>query len=545
MATAYWSGVASKSAGDIQNNWGTGSTNSNWSSNAAGTVDAQQVPGPITDVVFTAANATPTTGNTLATQLDAPYAIKGLTIAVPATSGSGQITSTVIKPNGYALTIGSDGLTLAASSSSAVQFTTGSILLATSESWANNSSSQGLTVASGISPASGPGLTTLTFNGSGTGGISLNGPLSDGAGQLAVVFNQAGVTQLNGANTFTGGLTISSGSVQLGNAAALNASNPEAVTFGAGSGNLAVLEVNGNNVSVSSLYTDGTVQAIAKDGGATAGTLTVNNAAADTFSGTLQNGGAALTLVKAGSAILTLTGSNTYSGGTNVAAGILNFAAGTLPLSGIGFSGGTLQWSSGNSQDISSGFAPIAAGQFAILDTNGNNVSFASPLGGSGGLTKVGAGMLTLLGSNTYSGTTTVSNGTVQVGSGGAAGTLGSGNVVNGSVLVFDRSDNFTANNNISGVGPLYQIGSGTLVLAGVNSGLGPVTVTGSGALTIAGSTSTGTAGQITVGANAGNSNVLNLGPGAVLNANETAAPPSSRETPRAPAARSTSPAER
>ena len=112
--------------------------------------------------------------------------------------------------------------------------------------------------------------------------------------------------------------------------------------------------------------------------------------------------------------------------------------------------------------------------------------------------------------SNTYSGTTTVSGGTLQIDAGGNTGTPGAGNIVIGAAgtLVFDRSDSFTVNNNISGAGSLYQIGNGTLTLAGSNSGLGPVTVTGapsgSGALSIAGSTSTAATGRITVGATRG-----------------------------------------
>ena len=83
--------------------------------------------------------------------------------------------------------------------------------------------------------------------------------------------------------------------------------------------------------------------------------------------------------------------------------GVLNFVAGASPVSGITFHGGTLQWADGNTQDISAGIAPVAAGQAAILDTNGNSVSFASSLSGSGGLTKLGGGVLTLLNTNSYS----------------------------------------------------------------------------------------------------------------------------------------------
>ncbi len=88
------------------------------------------------------------------------------------------------------------------------------------------------------------------------------------------------------------------------------------------------------------------------------GTTTINSVIADI------GGGATTLLAKAGSGSLVLGGANTYSAGTALDQGVLNFAAGTLPhgTASIHFYGGTLQWAAGNSQDISAGIAPIAAG---------------------------------------------------------------------------------------------------------------------------------------------------------------------------------------
>ena len=120
-------------------------------------------------------------------------------------------------------------------------------------------------------------------------------------------------------------------------------------------------------------------------------------------------------LTKAGTGTLTLTGSNTYTGTTTISAGTLSFAAGSLDsTSAITFNGGTLQWATGNTQDISSRFTAIASGKVATIDTNGNNISFASALSGEGGLAKVGTGTLTLTGAHTYSGNTTISAGTAN-----------------------------------------------------------------------------------------------------------------------------------
>ena len=116
-----------------------------------------------------------------------------------------------------------------------------------------------------------------------------------------------------------------------------------------------------------------------------------------------------------GAGLLALSGSNTYTGGTFLDSGTLNFTATALPTGpgSITFNGGILQWAAGNTLDVSAGIAPIAASQLAKIDSNGNNVTFASPLSGQGGLTKYGAGILTLTASNSYTGGTTVDVGTL------------------------------------------------------------------------------------------------------------------------------------
>ena len=137
-------------------------------------------------------------------------------------------------------------------------------------------------------------------------------------------------------------------------------------------------------------------------------------------------------IIKSGNGTLALSAANTFTGGAAINAGILRVNApetagisGPLGKSGpITFGGGTLQYSATNHYDYSGRFS-AAANQFVNIDTAGQNVTFASALTSSGGLTKLGTGTLTLSGATTYSGATLIGNGTLAIGSviGSAAGT--------------------------------------------------------------------------------------------------------------------------
>ena len=70
-------------------------------------------------------------------------------------------------------------------------------------------------------------------------------------------------------------------------------------------------------------------------------------------------------------------------------------------------------------------------------------MTFGGVISGTGSLTQLGAGTLTLTGVNTYAGLTTISAGTLQIGNGGTAGSI-VGDVLDNSALGFDRSDNVT-----------------------------------------------------------------------------------------------------
>ncbi len=128
-----------------------------------------------------------------------------------------------------------------------------------------------------------------------------------------------------------------------------------------------------------------------------------------------------------GAGAMILTGSNSYTGGTNLNAGIVEFSAlNNFGSSGaLNFNGGAIRFAAGaGNLDISTQVVLTFTGAGGI-DTNGNNITFNGAIGnnGAGGLNKLGSGTLTLNAANTYSGPTTVVAGTLAI---GPNGTLGS-----------------------------------------------------------------------------------------------------------------------
>lgn len=328
---AYWTGAGSAAIADATNNWGSGSAVniSNWSTDAAGTVDAQQLPGSVTDVILNASNAAG--ASTATTRLDSTYIIKGLTVSVP---GGGPSAATV-NTNGNILLLGADGLTLAvASNASATVNGGGTVVLGASQAWANNSNARTLTVSTTIK--GGDTDTTLTLNGTGSAGVTFGGVLADGAAPLSAVFDQAGNTTLTAINTYTGSTTVNSGTVDIASTArvsgnvVLNSGATLRLTGGTNAivdtadvtvGSGATLDVRGASTGAAKTETINTLS-----GGGTVtrtnsglSTLTIAGDADGVFSGSITNGNGTLALMKSGGGTLTLSGPGGYSGGTTLA----------------------------------------------------------------------------------------------------------------------------------------------------------------------------------------------------------------------------------
>lgn len=207
-----------------------------------------------------------------------------------------------------------------------------------------------------------------------------------------------------------------------------------------------IILTGSNSYSGGILISDGVLQGSARSlqGDITNNaTLVFDQLVDDSYAATISGAGV---LVKSGAGNLTLTGSNSYSGGTQVVAGVL----------------------SGDASALQGDISNAAVVEF----TQASDGSYAGAMTGTGSLTKSGAGVLTLTGLNSYSGGTSVLDGILR----GDALSL-QGAISNSALLEFDQQDDGLYSGSISGTGGLTKLGAGTLVLSGSNSYTGSTLV--------------------------------------------------------------------
>ncbi|MEI6655484.1 MAG: autotransporter-associated beta strand repeat-containing protein, partial [Verrucomicrobiota bacterium] len=355
------------------------------------------------------------------------------------------------------------------------------------------SSSRNLTLNSGGGTLDNSGSTaTLTGVISGSGALTKTG---------------IGTVQLTGTNSYTGATTINNGILQISNAAALGITGA-GTTINAGG----ELKINGDGIVLN--------EAITLHGGSLcnstgtntfSGTLTLTaNSMLDTdatkliiTSGISQSGGT-YGLVKDGPGTVELKGTNTYTGETQVLAGTLSLFNGaaivdTAALSLANTAGVTLELHTsetiGSLAGGGSSGGDVNLGSCTLTTGNASDTIFAGSISGSGFLVKAGSGTLTLSGSNSYTGGTTISAGALSVAASSALG-LEANNLTISSGATLKLSDSFSTSRATTlggaggGAGGTFEVAAGkvlTYTSGSVIGGSGSLIKTGAGSLAIGG----------------------------------------------------------
>jgi len=371
--------------------------------------------------------------------------------------------------------------------------------------------------------------------------LTIGGVMS-GSGTTTFIKAGAGTLVMGGSNTYSGSTMLNAGTIQLagGHNRLLTSGT---IVLNGGAATAGTLDLNGFNQTVAVLSgTSNTALGAVTNNGAGTSIFTVSSAANSSFAGLITDGsgGGIVALTKAGTGTLILA-ANSYTGATTLNGGVLQFAAMNNMGTGtaITFGGGTLQWGSGNTLDISGRTVTFASG-VGTLDTNANNVIFANAIGntGTGAMIKAGQGTLTLNAANTYSGATRITGGTLVLGNAAALqnstldlnasdtgvfsfGTLttatfgglnGTRNLTNTLALVVGNNNlNTTYSGVLSGTGSFTKTGTGTLTIksAAANTFSGPLSVL-AGVFEYSGSNSLGTStSAIVLGRTTGADNVL------------------------------------
>jgi autotransporter-associated beta strand protein len=381
----------------------------------------------------------------------------------------------------------------------------------------NNSTTNSLTFAGGISSGFNAGTKTLTVTGAGA--TTISGAITDGLGTVALTKSGAGTLTLSGANFYTGNTTVSAGTLLTTAATAL----PGFVSAGSVvfSGGTVALRVGGSGwttTDVDTLLTTATKTSGALGIDTTNGDVTQWTAFTPTNLGSLS-------LAKLGSNTLTLNQANTYTGNTTVSAGTL-VATEAAALSGyntagsVVFNGGIVALRVGGSGwtttqvDTLLTNATKTSGALGIDTTNGSVTQWTpfTPTNlGSLGLVKLGTNALSLNQANTYTGGTTLTSGTLNINSdkalGAAAGAFAITTGTIDSTALF-AADQWLTNNNaqiwngnftFTGTQNL-NLGTGTVSL-GSTAGSRTVTVSAK-TLTVGGVISNGTATGLTKAGN-------------------------------------------
>ncbi len=304
-----------------------------------------------------------------------------------------------------------------------------------------------------------PGSITLsntavkyTFSGSGSIG-----------GTTSLVMNGPGSLTVATSNGFTGGTFINGGTLKVANANALpSGATAGNVVLGGAAG---ILDLNGTPLTLINGLSGGGAAfgQVINSGTGTAILSLVNGGAAATFAGTIADnngsGGQVALLMSGAGGLQNLSGSNTYSGGTQVTAGTLQagsnnaFGTGALAANGgvvdlVGFSVTVPSFSGAAGAVTNSGgtVSTLTVNQSIATTFGGKLTDGASPLAFS-----MGGGMLTLSNTSTYSGPTTLTAGTLALGTANALPNTAGISVGQGATLMTTVADGAAGGTVLSG----------------------------------------------------------------------------------------------
>ncbi|EEF6303113.1 fibronectin-binding autotransporter adhesin ShdA [Salmonella enterica] len=272
------------------------------------------------------------------------------------------------------------------------------------------------------------------------------------AGEGQIVKSGSDELIVTGDNNYSGGTTISGGTLtadhadslgsgDIDNSGVLQVGEGELENTLSGSGSLVKTGTGELTLSGDNTYSGGTT---ISDGTLIAASVNALGSGDIDNSGVLKVGEGELkntlfgsgSLVKTGTGVLTLSGDNTYSGGTTISGGTLtadhadSLGTGTIANSGV-----------------------LQVGEGELKNT----------LSGSGLLVKTGTGELTLSGDNSYSGATTITDGTLIAANVNA---LGSGDIDNSGTLMLDANGAFKLANITTHSGATTALAAGSTLYA-------------------------------------------------------------------------------
>ncbi|WP_156433482.1 autotransporter-associated beta strand repeat-containing protein, partial [Bradyrhizobium retamae] len=311
----------------------------------------------------------------------------------------------------------------------------------------------------------------ITLAGNGGIDIALH-PLTwagniSGAGQFIKDGN--GELELTGTNTYSGGTMLNAGTLRVASDDKLGAAG-KGITF------------HGGALRASETFTSARAVELAFGGA-----FLVDAGKTLTLSG-IVSGKDTNILTKIGEGTLILTGANTFTG--------------TIQNNGGTVQGNTTSLRGNIAFDANTGVAKSVVFDQATDGTFAGNITGLGNDPGVGSLRKIGAGKLTLSGTNNYTGGTTVSAGTLQ----GTSNSL-KGNILNNAALIFDQNFDGTYADVISGSGTLTKNGTGKLSVSGIQTFTGATNIN---------------AGNLNVNGSLKSSSVVNVNKGGTLSGNGT-----------------------